>query len=1158
MTASTSITRPEAAPSRRGMMLLVVLSLLSLFLMLGTLMLVNTSRAKTSAQAFAAATASNASSTTVSRRLLDEALMKLITAPAGTPGLTESLLADKYGSGTAIKGRMLSLVDNGPLLTGTLAVTLTGSSKPFELNGRVVTLVPKVGERGDITSFRILRTTGSTSPYTCQLANLRLGRPVSLPPGACDVIVNGPEFRTEAYDAYDSDNAWLTQVELENSRVKRVPRPAFGSGTATPEVDNDGDGIADGVWLANLFDDMPTSDGGRLSFKVSYLVLDMDGRINVNAHGTTTSLDYPTSAWNNSPDVTIGGGYGPADIDASRLFVGTTSTNAWSQLVRGAKALGSNTPISSSAASATQEQRRPTPTVGSFVGRYGSAGTSGTAGPGDGGNDALSAIGDQIWASNRTVDLASRFKVWIDTSGTASGTAPTLTYFTPDWTASLTTNDPYEMRLDADAARTAPVGTTSEATADSPFTPAEMERVLRQFDADAAVLPQRLATALDGRAEQSRMLITTDSWDTTTLTGDVAERIVAYARTLKNPYSVLSPDLMAGLRFDVNRPFLDEDKDGDEVLDSGEDTNGNGRLETLDSSTLDYCKHLYTLLVALGQPADEKTAQWAVNAASYRSPGSTMIRFAYDTNLTDADGWNPSGNDVVWGAVRPELLLAQTLDWYSSSSSSGGGGDDDDRDVRGEDDDDDDGSSSSIKSGGLYITLYRPQTARGIMSGTTFAINPLSTDLGANDLLDLRKKAAADPLWRLRVDGTQVVRFDDLGSTVPANTFGSATAAQNAATQMAPDSYLCLQPATTGAGVTINPSLKTFTIDKGGDFRLSTTTESTVFLERLANPRKPYNAVTNPYRTVDELKVLPVNRTNASANNWKSFTRAQPVWKQPSAAQSISSPTLSKLPATLSTWFPWAGRPYVSQAEMALVPPGDASTILRSYETPQAKPASSAYNVYYMPTEMLLDATTVPSRFAGSSIHVDRLRALADVGMDTIPWNQLSRWREPGRVNLNTVVSSTGCSDPRLDNAVWLTVLGSDADVATNPFLTSGEAAKSMQDLLTLTPVTSGSTAMYLDRTVTSGSNSSKKNRQYDLNPAFAYATATRLANVATVRSHVFGVWITLETTDTTAADQAPVYHRVFAIVDRSIPVGYNAGEPLNARDVIRLHRFLE
>lgn len=209
------------------------------------------------------------------------------------------------------------------------------------------------------------------------------------------------------------------------------------------------------------------------------------------------------------------------------------------------------------------------------------------------------------------------------------------------------------MRLDADAARTAPVGTTSEATADSPFTPAEMERVLRQFDADAAVLPQRLATALDGRAEQSRMLITTDSWDTTTLTGDVAERIVAYARTLKNPYSVLSPDLMAGLRFDVNRPFLDEDKDGDEVLDSGEDTNGNGRLETLDSSTLDYCKHLYTLLVALGQPADEKTAQWAVNAASYRSPGSTMIRFAYDTNLTDADGWNPSGNDVVWAPCDP-------------------------------------------------------------------------------------------------------------------------------------------------------------------------------------------------------------------------------------------------------------------------------------------------------------------------------------------------------------------------------------------------------------------------------------------------------------------------------------------------------------------------
>jgi len=46
--------------ARRGMMLLIVLSLLSMFLMLGTLLIVNTSRSRLTARAFAAATAMTA------------------------------------------------------------------------------------------------------------------------------------------------------------------------------------------------------------------------------------------------------------------------------------------------------------------------------------------------------------------------------------------------------------------------------------------------------------------------------------------------------------------------------------------------------------------------------------------------------------------------------------------------------------------------------------------------------------------------------------------------------------------------------------------------------------------------------------------------------------------------------------------------------------------------------------------------------------------------------------------------------------------------------------------------------------------------------------------------------------------------------------------
>jgi hypothetical protein len=82
---------------------------------------------------------------------------------------------------------------------------------------------------------------------------------------------------------------------------------------------------------------------------------------------------------------------------------------------------------------------------------------------------------------------------------------------------------------------------------------------------------------------------------------------------------------------------------------------------------------------------------------------------------------------------------------------------------------------------------------------------------------------------------------------------------------------------------------------------------------------------------------------------------------------------------------------------------------------------------------------------------------------------------------------------------------------------------------------------------------------------------ANRLANVATVRSHVFAVWITLEVTDTSPHADPPSYHRLFAIVDRSIPLvdlsippadrtipsAFTRGSNTHARNPIRLVRFL-
>jgi len=1118
MSAARFIRKLSAkhAARRRGMMLLIVLVLLTMFLMVGTLLIVNTSRSRLTARAFAAATASNASSATLARRQLDAALMKLIcgpSQPAATNDVSESLLEDKFGSGTALPATVQSIEDNGPLLTASVEANVT---KPVALNGRIITLLPKPQDGGAVASYRIMRATGTASPYACELANLRPDGPLALPTKPCSAVINGPEFRGEAYDAYDDNNRWLTQATLENGAVKTVLRPAFGTGS--PTVDNDDDGIADGVWLNGVLPSLPTSDGGVLDFEVSYLVLDLDGRLNLNAHGTSTSIDTSSSAWVNSPDVPIGNGYGPADIDASTLLVeplanNQTQTNPpaasakWTRLIRGGDATITGT-------AATASQRRPTPILGPLEGRYGTpASASVPSVPGTAGNDPLSQLGEAHYGSDQTIDYKCRIKTWMDMGSQSTGAVPTLMYFTPDWNAVGFTDDPYEIQLDPDLPRSGAVAARTGSHADNPFTPAELERVLRQFDPDASLLPQRLAAVLDNFAERSRMLVTTDSWDTPALTGDVAAEIAAFALTLEKPYEILSPDVAAGLRFDVNRPLTD------------------------DASKQEYCKHLYTLLVALGQPANEATAQWAVNALTYRTADSKMLRFQFDRNLVD--GWQVNDTDVVWGAERPELVIAQTLAWRDGNDPT---------------------------AGEVYATLYHPWSAKARRTdGTQVPIATISPDLGADNKLDLRRKAGDDPVWRLRFDGTKIIRFDAM-TAVPANTFGSSQTLQNEATQMAPDTYLCIKPAGNSAnGVSIDNALPTFPINQGGPFVASqqgtgsdptTDADSMMVLERLADPTKPFDATMNPYRPVDQLGIKLINRSGSDPNNWRSFYRSPPFWKQQKFSKTTKPPKLDELDMNATNWFPWPNRPFISQAELALVPGGDATAMLSTYEPPKNKNDTTAY---LLPTEKLLDATIVPSRFAGTSLHVAEPSALAAIGMDKIPTNQLSRWREPGRVNLNTIVSNTNCADPQLDQAVWRAVLGQDASVAWNPFATTGPAT-SVRDMLTLkqAPTIFRDTASTSGAGNTNGNAAWKKNREYDFNPALTYATAIRLANVATIRSNVFAVWITLKVTDRSTSFAPTSYHRLFAIVDRSVPVGFQSGAPLNARDTIRLERFLE
>ncbi|MEE8452123.1 MAG: hypothetical protein V3R99_09420 [Thermoguttaceae bacterium] len=153
------------------------------------------------------------------------------------------------------------------------------------------------------------------------------------------------------------------------------------------------------------------------------------------------------------------------------------------------------------------------------------------------------------------------------------------------------TNDPYELDLSKEKGR----GLSSTDRGDNPFSVAELERMVRPFDADVSRLPDRVERLFNsvGTVDTAsrRHEIATESWDlpcpnvamTPTLTDELkarngdrrAHHLIDLLRTkvadadmpdrLKELFSL---DMRAGLRFDVNRPFGNgRDDDGNDVVD---------------------------------------------------------------------------------------------------------------------------------------------------------------------------------------------------------------------------------------------------------------------------------------------------------------------------------------------------------------------------------------------------------------------------------------------------------------------------------------------------------------------------------------------------------------------------------------------------------------
>ena len=793
--------------NRRGVLLLIVLSMLTLFMMLGTTYLVVASRAKATAKAFAnSGEFSKTARAASGERLVNEAFLRIARGSSSTmPDLPagDDLLGDKYGTSSRT-GNVISASGSTVITLEVNAIAPAVTTDVSELAGCVLTFtLPDLSN----ISVRIIRAednnannptnpislfipgglTASGENITSQeITAAKLKRPSS----SLDFIINGREFsgiagtnKNESWDGFDSENPFLAQIlpsatapftpTVERSSFKGKPPASPTPADLLNWIDNDGDGVIDSQWLDLGFPMFVDKNGTSFKAKAAVLVLDLDGRINLNAHGSRTDVENPSNnnefniGKNFYPDVTAnpmgggmptlivpmatlprGAGRGPAEISvAASKVTGDINGTGLPEMLSGDQGPTGQTRTNPDAATGREK-----PKLNRVEGRYGDTpwnpNTSPllTAKPGvSNSNDNQSF--DQWVGTKDTIffldtasryysspsDLKGRMRIWVDEFGQPN-------YYKPYWNAATgntedsnrlwcddeVVDDPYEVRLGRNGFRTGWIHDPStgglstsaaSAAADNLYTPADLEGILRYLDADSLKLPRRLVSLSRDWASQNRLSVTTESWDSPVVGSSAFMNAVAQlASRTPTSYLMFSPETLMGHRIDLNRPFHDtstyEPNDG-----LANDGLGKSRRQT-------FAKHLYAAAYALAgngvdiTPAEARElAQWAINMVDFRDTDTTITGFEFDTTLTD--GWQVDNdlatNDsadlaVVWGCERPEILLTEAICWHDRGTEDAAiGGTLVDKDTTQRDDDFD---QKRRPQGAFFFELYSPWQSR--------------------------------------------------------------------------------------------------------------------------------------------------------------------------------------------------------------------------------------------------------------------------------------------------------------------------------------------------------------------------------------------------------------------------------------------------------------
>lgn len=538
------------------------------------------------------------------------------------------------------------------------------------------------------------------------------------------------------------------------------------------DVDNDGDGTSDSIWVDLGLPTFTSKEGKLLRPLVAPMIEDLSGRLNLNAHGNYSINSYVSTpglpgnnavaAWGNNAGVANnlfrGNGWGPAEIAIPNIAPGVNS-KSFIELIAKRYQYG------------PQQRQTGTPEVGRDGRDALNTLTSGFQPPQHvamgGFGYGTNPSGNQAIALGKSGHLLSAGQV-------ATGS-----------TDNNSLNTPYEQD---------PSGLLS---GDSQFQFGELESLLRDKDFDSELLPTRLRDLLNGIVNQKvdnnypypyRNAFTTRSISSDNPPFSLIDLINRINPALKNAPdyqqiidALVAPELRLGRKIDVNRAVGNlVDDNGNLTIDepnevASEDTafalaqnaagfipadfqnrvpsyQGDEKTQNneipVDGRQL-LARHLYVLVMALSRsldapnsdatlptlasfpngPSDAKSykarriAQWAVNVVDYRDPDSIMTRFVFDEDPFDTNGWNPTNQNgqpdtantpadernVVWGVEAPQLLFSEGMAFHDVRVR------DTDKDSTGEFKKDNNANQADdttdqvrIPQGSLFMELYCP------------------------------------------------------------------------------------------------------------------------------------------------------------------------------------------------------------------------------------------------------------------------------------------------------------------------------------------------------------------------------------------------------------------------------------------------------------------